>query len=227
MDIKHLAWQANLAINTKNYRKASELLGLLYRYIQSDSDLLLNLQPNNCQPVGLALTGMALLFDCNDEDINSVAAENAYYCLAKGYIGTQNTFCLPAIFTILQKRPKLLKDNFITYLSTVVQKELGMPIGLALGGNPYKSPMLEDFRAQALSHKFYVQQYVLSKIFDEKTKEYTIPKDIPYYLPSIDDINIFIQDRNTYDDILDNDKCKNVFMSIYKDCEESLQNFKL
>lgn len=223
MDIIDLACQANYAINTRNDRLASECLGTLYNAIQRDSYLLLTLPGDSCQAVGLALTGMALLFNWNDDDINSVAAENAYYCLAKSYIENSNNFCLPAIFTMLQKRPSLLKDKFIAYWMEKAQKEIGMPIGIALGGNPFRSPHLEEFREQALSHKIYVQQFVLSNFYDEDTESFLVPTEMPYYLPSINDINSYIQTRNKFQDYSNLEKGKSIFKLVYEECEESLK----
>ena len=90
MSIDELSMQINWAINTNDNRTASNLLVHLYQTVQRDSSTLLDLPADDCQSVGLAFTGMALLFNWNDVDINSVAAENAYYCLAKGYIGKKN-----------------------------------------------------------------------------------------------------------------------------------------
>lgn len=226
MNIVDLASQANFAINTQNHRTASDCLGALYTSIQRDSDLLLDLPASSCQAVGLALTGMALLYNWNDDDINSVAAENAYYCLAKSYLETDNTFCLPAIFTTLQKRPNLLKDKFIAYWSEQAQKEIGMPIGMALGGNPFNAPHLQGFRDQALSHKIYVQQFTLSKFYDETSEEFTIPTDMPYYIPRKNDIQLFLSARTELSDFFDIEKCKKVFKLIFDECKDSLERFR-
>lgn len=222
MTLEELAMNANMAINIKNDKLASDSLSALYNTVQRNSRLLLNLPSSSCQVVGLAFTGMALIYNWGDEDINSVASENAYYCLAKGYKDTNNTFCLPAIFTTLQRRPYLLQDKFTAYWSDKAQKEIGMPIGIALGGNPFRSPHLTDFREQALSHKVYVQQYVLSKFFDETNMQFTIPTDLPYYLPKISDIEAFFKVRSEFPDINDNGKCKEIFDTIFKECEHSL-----
>ena len=227
MDISELSTQINWAINMNDNKIASNLLVQLYQTVQRNSASLLNLSSDECQPVGLAFTGMALLFDWNDDDINSVAAENAYYCLAKGYLERKNKFCLPAIFTILQVRPDLLKDKLISYWIGESQREIGLPIGMALGGDPYRATHLKEFREQAFMHKLYIQQFVLSKIYDTSTQQFTVPTDLPYYLPSKNDILRFLSDKansgiKNIDDIV---TCEKVFKSVYDECEDTLERF--
>lgn len=227
MSIDELSMQINWAINTNDNRIASNLLVHLYQTVQRDSSTLLDLPADDCQSVGLAFTGMALLFNWNDDDINSVAAENAYYCLAKGYIGKKNTFCLPAIFTILQQRPALLRDKLISYWANEAQRQIGMPIGLALGGNPFRSPHLNEFREQAVSHKLYIQQFVMSKIYDFSKQQFTVPSDLPYYLPTKNHINSFLADKSNAEirNLDDISACEKVFRLVYNECEDTLRNF--
>lgn len=88
---------------------------------------LLNLSGADCQCVGLAFTATALCYDFGDEDINSVSAENAYYCLARSIIEKGNSFAAPAIFILLQKGTRLMKDKLISSFCSIAQKESGMP----------------------------------------------------------------------------------------------------
>lgn len=221
-NIEFLAIQANVAMNAPNHSFASDCLGALYDEVQKNSSRLINLPLSSCQSVGLAFTGMALLYNWNDEDINSVAAENAFYCLAKAFIHDDDLRSLPAIFTILQRRPHLLKDQFVAYWSDKAQKDIGLPIGAVLGGNPFTSPFLEEFRQQALSQKVYVQQYALSRFFNEGTNSFQISTNQPCFLPTIAEISSFKRNRADFDDATDDIKCATTFTQIFKGCEDSL-----
>lgn len=129
INIVELAGQLNFAHNTNN-RVAGQLCSMLYNEVgprRQGGAALLNLSGADCQCVGLAFTATALCYDFGDEDINSVSAENAYYCLARSIIEKGNSFAAPAIFILLQKGTRLMKDKLISSFCSIAQKESGMP----------------------------------------------------------------------------------------------------
>lgn len=151
VDISDIAAKLNMAYNMGNNQTVIALADTLFNEVsprKQGGQALIKLSDNACQCVGLAFTILAMNLDFGDEDANSIAAENAYHCLARCYIENKNTFCLPAVFTVLNNRLNLLKDKLIASWCTMAQNQTGMPIGMMLGGNPYTDPRLKDFRNQ-------------------------------------------------------------------------------
>jgi len=227
-DIEELASQLNLACNL-NHSQAGNLASLLYNEVsprRQGGRALLALDDRQCQCVGIAFTHIALNFDFGDKDINSVACENAFYCLCRNLIKTGNTYVTPAIFTILTKSPALLKDKLISSWCDMAQKQVGMPIGLMLGGDPFRAPWLEDFREQAFGFKDHIRYYVLEKFYDIESNQYKIPTDMPYFIPSKETIVEFISyaQENIKSENIANEG-KQHMLSVYEQCEETLSQY--
>lgn len=227
-DISQIAAQLNFAFNTGASKAACDLAGVLYTETgpsRQGGRALVNLNVSECQCVGLAFAITALYVDFGDDDINSVAAENAYYCLARGFVENDNTFCMPAIFSILYNRPELLADKFISSFSAKLQKESGVGIGFLLGGNPFAAPQLAGFRTQAVQFTDNVMFYVLSKFFDVDRNEFLVPTDLHIILPKKSHIHAFLnkvkqKGFNSSSSFLE--ECKSYFNSIYSECEDTL-----
>ncbi len=230
-DIVEIAGMVNMAHNTGNHRKATDLCAMLHSEVgprKQGGRALINLPANDCQCVGLAFTTMAICYDFGDDDINSVAAENAYYCLAKSLIENNNSFCAPAIFSILAKRPQLLKDKLISSWCSIAQKEIGMPIGMALGGNPYVDPRLEDFRQQAISFKDFIMYFALTKFYDITNDEYLVPTDMPYFIPKGNEVRSFIEtikQNPAYGKSAFFGECEKHVKSVLAECEDTLSKY--
>ncbi len=227
--IEDIAVAVNWNFNTNNQRTCLDSMVKLYQTVQRESGrILLDLPASNCQSVGLAFTCMALYFDNGDKNINSVAAENAYYCLAKSYIEKNNTYSLPAIFTMLQKTPNLLTEKFISSWCSMAEKQVGIPIGRMLGGNPFKDPHLQDFRDQAIGFMNQVKYYILSIFYDIEHRKFIIPTDMPYFLPTEQEITSFllsIRDGEKLDETNNLSLGKSHFDNVFKECEDTLSNF--
>ena len=226
--IEDIAIAVNWNFNTNNQTTCLEAMVELYQAVQKESGrILLDLPASNCQSVGLAFTCMALFFDNGDKDINSVAAENAYYCLAKSYIEKNNTYSLPAIFSMLQRKPNLLNEKFIASWCSMAEKQVGMSIGLMLGGNPFRDPHLQDFRNQATGFMSQVKYYLLNIFYDIEHRKFMISTDIPYFLPTEQEITSFllsIEDgKNDTSDYLSIGESH--FDSVFKECEDTLSRF--
>ncbi len=227
--LKAIAIRVNLSFATNDTSVCSDAMIELYKFVQQNGgECLINLLTRDLQPVGLAFTSMALYFSATDTDINSVAAENAYYLLARSYIETENQFILPALFSLMQNT-NLMKDKLIASWSEIAQKEIGMPIVFALGGNPFSDPKLADFREQAISFSKDIQMYLLSNFFDLETLTYKVSKDlresISYHIPSYDVIMEFMNDINSDDIIQSIKNGEKHFISVYNECRKTLINF--
>jgi len=227
-NIVELATRLNRAYNL-NHPQAGDIASLLYNEVgprRQGGRALLTLSDDQCQCVGLAFTHVALDFDFGDQDINSVACENAFYCLCRNLIKTGNSFVAPAIFTILTKSPTLLKDQLISSWCDIAQKQVGMPIGMMLGGNPFRDPRLENFRQQAMGFKEHIRYYVLEKFYDIESHQYTISIDRSYFMPSEDEIIRFLSyvkaNVNSTDIAVQGERH---MLSVYRQCEETLSRY--
>ncbi len=229
MELQQLAVAVNWNRNTNNQRECLNAMVELYQAVSGhNAHKLIELDAKLCQPVGIAFTSMALLFNNGDIDINSVAAENAFYCLARCHIETGNTYCLPAVFTLLGNKQKLLDSKLISSWIDLAQKEVGMPIGMMLGGNPYTDPRLSDFRNQAIGFAEQIRYYVLSKFYDIKNMQFIIPTDLRGFLPSNSEVVSFIkgvnfESNNSPEDYIRNGEVH--FTSLYEQCRETLSRF--
>jgi hypothetical protein len=191
--LQYLAMNCNLHLNMGNTSTAIDFMNQLFDECYGRSGhKLLQIASHSTQVVGLAFSNIALFLDFEDKDLNSVAAENAVYCLGRCIIETDNTYCAPSIFTILFKHPSLLKDKLIETHCSVSQKRVGMPIGMMLGGNPFTAPHLNEFREQATTEKrIAIMAYLLSLFYDRDSNKITIRTDLPYNLPKTNDIENF------------------------------------
>ena len=228
--LQNLAGCVNFTFNTNNHKEAVRYMNELFDecYGRNGYKLLL-ISDDATQVVGLAFTSIARYLNFNDRDLNSVAAENALYCLARNFIATGNTYCVPAIFTLLINYSDLLRDKLIAAHCAITQKNMRFPIGLALGGNPFSAPHLNDFRKQAVLKRVSIMAYILPCFYTEKSKEYSIPTDMPYHIPSQSDINNFLmlksQKMDTeYGDVeeLTLIEGKRYFYQLFEECQETL-----
>lgn len=226
--LQYLAAQSNFSFRMGNKNDAVNLMTQLFKTCHGrNGHKLLQISSNNTQSIGLAFTSIALHLNFNDSDLNSVAAENAIYCLGRSIIEKDNTFCAPSIFTILLKHPSLLKDKLISTHISVSEKRVGMPIGMMLGGNPFIAPHLSDFREQATEEKrIAIMAYMLSLFYDTKLNEYKVPTDVVWNLPSMNDISNFstlVKNNIKYDYLALENEGKDYFYELFNMCQETLR----
>lgn len=227
--LQYLAGQANWSFNTGNQQATIKFMNELFDACYGKNGYkLLQISDESTQVVGLAFTNIARHLDFNDPDLNSVAAENALYCLARNLIAKGNTFCTPAIFTLLLNHSDLLKDKLIAAHCEIAQKDVGMPIGIMLGGNPFNAPHLNAFREQAVSKRVSILAYILPFFYNETSKEYTIPTDMPYHIPSQSEINRFLKMKSEYGGTNDSmlSEGKRYFYQIFEECQDTLLKTK-
>lgn len=229
-DIVVLAQQFNFAHNTGN-SSAGQLSGILYSEVgprKQGGQALIRLSAEECQSVGLAFTAIALCYNFGDKDINSVAAENAFYCLSRNLIEKGNSFVAPAIFTLMQKGSELMRDKLIASWCEMAQKQVGLPIGMMLGGNPFTDPRLEDFRQQAINFKNDIAYHCLLKFYDLDKQEYKVPTDMPYFIPTKSEINSLIlrvKENSSFGSESYFNSCEEHFTSVYYECKDTLMKY--
>lgn len=227
--LQYLAGQANWSFNTGNQQATLRFMNELFDACYGKNGFrLLQISDDATQVVGLAFTNIARHLDFNDRDMNSVAAENALYCLARNLITNGNSFCAPAIFTLFFNHADLLKDKLIAAHCEIAQKDVGMPIGMMLGGNPFNAPHLNEFREQAVSKRIPIMNYILPFFYKEDSQKYSIPTDMPYHIPSQTEINRYIKMKSEYGGSNDNilAEGKRYFYQIYLECQDTLLRTK-
>ena len=102
------ARSANWGYNDKNDELFFNSSINLYNYVaQKSAKILTTIEDTgDLQMVGCAFSYNARLISNGDLDINSVAAENAYYCLGKSII-KGNYFAAQELFNLIDNSPNL------------------------------------------------------------------------------------------------------------------------
>lgn len=148
-----------------------------------ESKRLLRLDSNHAQSIGLAYMWFAIAFNNGNTDPNDVAAENALLCLAMDHFETENTFGLPAIFTLFNKYNERLDDAITRVLKSSFYYGPINPQGF--------------YKYHIDGYRFYqtsIMYYCLSNFYDIKADKFSIPSDLPYFLPKTEEIHEFLND---------------------------------
>ena len=225
--LDNMACQVNYAVNIGNENAAIHAMNQLFDSCYSyNGHKLLNVSSENCQPIGLAFANIAIYLDFNDTDLNSVAAENSFYCLARNFIAKGNSFVVPALVTLLLKFPNLLKDKLISSHCDMSERIISMPIAMMLRGNPFKDPFLQGFREQAVSKRIPIMSYIMQYIYDFEKSQYKISTDMPnsFLFLSNKDIAQYKSLVSNYGQSLDDMKKEgqSYFYIMFEACEETL-----
>ena len=109
---------------------------------------------------------------------NEIAAQNAFYCIYKDYKETGNTYALPALFTLLLKKPRALEDEL--YRSNPDPKLVGF------GGMTLSAPYIRSDRAMV--NRLPIMKFLLQSFYDEESKKFTIDTTLPYHIPSEEEV---------------------------------------
>lgn len=211
-----IAGNVNLCFVTGNKQGVTDNLVILYNKVHGcNSHLLKTLDAKDGQIVGLAFIKMALYFSNGDFQVNEIAAQNAYYCIAKNYLFDKNTYALPALFTLLAKRPQTLGDELFDVNPDPSLEGYGR---MTLSA-PYRR------KDRVMENRLPIMKYVLSKFYDETKKKFLIDTTLPYHIPSQEDIDVFNQEQRTSK--LGNEKeilakGEEYFKKLYKNIEEQL-----
>ena len=222
--LSDLAMQANFSHNSGNSYTPHLFIKLYDACAGDRGHLLLNIDSKNCMSVGLAFAYMAISMNWHDEDYNSVAAENAYYCLAKNLSEEKNSFVAPTLFTLLLNYSRLLEDKLDATHRTFERLFGEGPTTITYAGLPfYCIPNQTDIHNQAVSYRIAIMNHLITFFYDTNTDSFTIPTDLPYLLPSKSDIQKFQQLLTTASDAhVDLDKGGAYFHLMFKECEQTL-----
>lgn len=180
-----IAGNANMSFLCRNNRGFQNSIIELYNKVHGhNSHKLKSIAAKDGQCIGLAFIKMALYFNNGDFQVNEIAAQNAYYCIYKNYNETGNTYALPALFTLLLKKPRALEDEL--YRSNPDPELVGF------GGITPSAPYRRSDRA--MINRLPVMKFLLQRFYDEGGKKFRIDTTLPYHIPSEDDVTKFISE---------------------------------
>lgn len=180
-----IAGNANMSFLCRNNIGFQNSIIELYNKVHGhNSHKLKTIAAKDGQCIGLAFIKMALYFDNGDFQVNEIAAQNAFYCIYKNYRETKNTYALPALFTLLLKKPRALEDEL--YRSNPNLELVGF------GGMTPSAPYRR--RNRALTNRLPIMKFLLQSFYDEGGKKFTIDTTLPYHIPSEDDVTKFLDE---------------------------------
>lgn len=180
-----IAGNANMSYLCRNDRGFQDSIIELYNKVHGhNSYKLRTIAAKDGQCIGLAFIKMALYVDNGDFQVNEIAAQNAFYCIYKNYKETGNTSALPALFTLLLKRPRALEDEL--YRSNPDPKLVG------LGGMIPSAPYIRYDRAMV--NRLPIMKFLLQSFYDERSKKFTIDTTLPFHVPSKEEVVKFTKE---------------------------------
>lgn len=110
-----LSANVNWGYNTRNTSLLLDSSAKLFNYVLPQNrggQILLQLEgQGDTQVVGAAFSYGAIMFDNGDPSVNSVMAENAFYCLTKS-IKAGNNYAAPILLNMLEHNPDAIFDKF-------------------------------------------------------------------------------------------------------------------
>lgn len=218
-DIAEIARSACLNTATRQ-----QLLGtayLLYEETAPDKQgakVLLELTGENCHYAGMAFANLAYWFDFGDEDLNSICAENAFYCLYRSFTECGNIAAAATICVLLETTPKLLLDKLI---SGVLSYYRGI---YNIWTDPYNSLEMAEFREHAQTHRELIMYYLFQSIYNKEGGS----------IPIRDENALFFQDEQIEDILqriqtnwnrLSLTECKGYTEAVFRECKDTIEQY--
>lgn len=205
----------------------SSAISDFYNFVhQNGGKSLVNCNTQYLKAIGVAYIKIAKYYQAGSHDwyVNSVSAENAYYCLVKYYKETGDNSSLPFLFLILEENKALFDDKFTESWKSLNQRLSRLPFGGGLSANVALSACVRYYY-------IYVQRYILSKFYDYSNERIFVEdKELDLYYPNFASIiHNFNKKYMNYDcDEYASDRVQLgeiYFNQIYKQCEATLINF--
>lgn len=226
-------WQHNTHQSTSTVWTS---LNLLYNQVQKNGRQLINLSDEYIGTVGHAYAIYALCYQASngDRDFNSVAAENAVYCLGREFAKNKDMRCACMLFSLFYGPEDILLEKLVTARIEEYQKA-GYPIGSVFAGrNPYRDPSLSNFRDEALSFRLAIARYFLDYFYDASNKRFKAAQDFLYLSPSESQLTSFFKDYSEYnftDKSSDSTEegyivvGRNQFKRVFDNCKQALIDY--
>lgn len=182
-----IAGNANLSFLTRNDKGFQNSITDLYNKVHGyNSHKLKTIAAKDGQCIGLAFIKLAMFVNNGDFQVNEIAAQNAFYCIIKNFKETGNKSALPALFSLLLKKPRTLEDE--------LYRANGDPHLSGLGSLLPSAPYIRQERA--MSNRMPIMKFLLQKFYNENEKKFIIDTTLPYHIPSARDVTNFLTDYN-------------------------------
>lgn len=142
----------------------SSALGDLYNIVhQNGGTSLINCPDESMKEIGMAYIKIAQLYKAGRQDwyVNSISAENAFYCMSRYFKTTGDSSSLPYLYILLKENKTLLEDKFEQSWKKLNSDMCNMPFGMGMAGGVMLSACLRYYH-------IYVMKYILSLSYDVK-----------------------------------------------------------
>lgn len=201
--------------------------GDLYNTVHQHGGMsLINCPDESKKEIGMAYMKIAQIYKASKEDwyVNSVSAENAFYCLVRYYMSTGDSSSIPFLFMLLKANKNLLSDKFKASWDKLNPEVFNLPFGPGLVEEAMLSACLRYYH-------IYVLHYMLTISYDIKQgKPFVEDKAFTFLYPNFSNtVNSFMEmyadyDRDEY--AKDREELgKTYFDTIYDLCEQVLKDF--
>ena len=205
----------------------SSAIGNLYNAVHQNGGIsLINCPDESMKEIGMAYMKIAQIYKAGKEDwyVNSVSAENAFYCLVRYYKRTGDSSSIPYLFMLLKANKDLLEDKFEQSWKKLNSRLINRPFGAGLIGDTLLSACLRYYH-------IYVLHHMLTISYDIKQGKPLIEdKTFAFLYPNFSNtVNSFMEMYADYDrDEYANDReelGKTYFDTIYDLCENVLKEY--
>lgn len=215
-----LSANVNWGYNTRNKELLFDSLVQLFNYVlpqNKGGKILLQLEgQTDTQVVGAAFSIGTIMFDNGNPSVNSVMAENAYYCLVKS-IKAGNSYAAPLLLNMLDYNADAIFDKFREAdLDILYQEAPNIYTLFSVSKNRHKLRFKEILPC--------LKFYIISLFYDILNKNLLIPKDmLRCSFTKIEDVIETVLYDMSYADALHSGR--NYFERIFLKVEETLSNF--
>lgn len=213
-----LSASVNWGYNTRNSSLLLDSSARLFNYVlpqNKGGHILLQLEEQgDTQVVGAAFSYGAIMFDNGDPSVNSVMAENAFYCLAKS-IKAGNNYAAPILLNMLEHNPVAIFDKFY-------EVEMSEKIGTLAAISPRNSKVA--YRDKFRENIVYIKFYIISVFYDIREKRLLIPADmLKMPMSKINSVIISAMEKKRYEEAIKIGS--DYFEKIYIEVNDTLLNF--
>ena len=210
-----LSANVNWGYNTRNTSLLLDSSAKLFNYVLPQNrggQILLQLET---QVVGAAFSYGAIMFDNGDPSVNSVMAENAFYCLTKS-IKAGNNYAAPILLNMLEHNPDAIFDKFYE-----VEKSKCFGSLRAISHSNSKEAV---YRNKFCENIMYIKFYIISIFYDIREKRLLIPDDmLRSPMSKINSVIIIAMRKKEYEDAIKIGS--DYFEKIYIEINDTLLNF--
>lgn len=214
-----LSANVNWGYNTRNTSLLLDSSAKLFNYVlpqNKGGQILLQLEgQGDTQVVGAAFSYGAIMFDNGDPSVNSVMAENAFYCLTKS-IKAGNNYAAPILLYMLEHNPDAIFDKFY-------EVERSKCFGSLSAISPSNSKEAV-YRNKFCENIVYIKFYIISIFYDIREKRLLIPDDmLRSPMSKINSVIIIAMRKKEYEDAIKIGS--DYFEKIYIEINDTLLNF--